>query len=108
MDDRFKLIIGGLTVAFVFVGVGAAVLGFANETLDVIARLFGAQEWELWLPPLPGYEIPGLEGNPAATLLLGISFTGLVLVVTFGVMRLMARRPQAQGKPTAGESRPSS
>jgi hypothetical protein len=95
MNDRSKLILTGFIVAIVFVGVGAVALGFANETLDVIAQLFGAPEWETWLPPLPDYEIPGFGGNPVATFLLGVAFTGIILVATFGVMRLVTWRHES-------------
>jgi hypothetical protein len=108
MDDRSKLIIGGLIIAFVFVAVGVVLFGFANETLDEIARLFGAPEWEIWFPPLPDYEVPGFEGNTLASFLLGIGFTGLVLVATFVIMRLLTRRPQARGKASTDSFPPSS
>jgi len=103
MNDRLKLIIGGLVVAFVFVGVGVFALGFANETVDAIERLFGASEWETWFPPLPGYALPGFEGNAVASFLVALGFTGLVLVVTLGTMRLLTRRPKGQGKPSADD-----
>lgn len=95
MDDRLKLVVAGFIVATVLIGVGAVALGFANETLDVIARLFGAPEWETWFPPLPGYDIPGLGANPLTTFLLGVAFTGVVLVVTFVAMRLVTRQSKS-------------
>jgi hypothetical protein len=95
MDDRYKIMVAGFVVAMGMVGVGAVALGFANETLDVIARLFGAPEWETWFPPLSNYEIPGFGGNTVATFLLGVAFTGVVLVLTFVVMRLVTRRTKS-------------
>jgi hypothetical protein len=92
VDARSKVVIAGLVVAFIFVGVGVVALGFANETLDVIASLLGAPEWEVWFPPLLDYEIPGLEGNIVASFLLGTGFTALVLALTFGIMWLVVRR----------------
>lgn len=99
MDKESKLVIVGLIAAVVFVVVGVVALGFANETLDVIARLFGMPDWEVWFPPLPDCGIPGLGQNVIATLFLGVGFTVLVLVVTFAVMRLVTRRrkPSAEG-----------
>lgn len=81
----------GFIVAVVFVTVGVIVLGFANETLDVIAELFGAPELELWFPPFPDYEIPGFEGNLISNFLVGIGFTVLILVLTFGIMWVVTR-----------------
>lgn len=108
VDNRSELMIGGLIIAFVFVGIGVVVLGFANETLDVIASLFGAPEWEIWFPPLPDYEVPGFEGNTAAIFLVGIGFTALVLVATFVIMRLLTRRSPPRGKPSTDGLPPSS
>ncbi len=89
MDQKYKLILGGALIAIIFVAIGVVWLGFANETLDVIASLFGAPEWELWIPPFPDYEIPGLEGVLLSNFLLGIVFVALILGITFGLMRLL-------------------
>jgi uncharacterized membrane protein len=91
MEKKYKLMIGGFIVAAVFVAIGVVALGFANETLDVIAEMFGAPEWEIWFPPFPDYEIPGFEGNMITNFILGIGFTVLILVLTFGVMWAITR-----------------
>lgn len=91
MKKKYKLMICGFVVATIFVAVGVVVLGIANETLDVIAGMFGAPEWETWFPPFPDYEIPGYEGNLITNFLLGIGFTTLILVLTFGIMWAVTR-----------------
>lgn len=89
MDQKYTLMLAGVLIAIIFVAIGVVWLGFANETLDLIANLFGAPEWELWIPPFPDYEIPGLEGVLLSNFLLGIVFAVLILVITFGLMRLL-------------------
>lgn len=91
MEQKHKLMLVGFVVAIVFVAIGVVWLGFANETLDVIAELFGAPEWELWIPPFPDYEIPGLEGVMLSNFLLGIAFVVLILGITFGLMWVLVR-----------------
>jgi len=83
MEGKYKLMIGGLVVAAIFVAVGVGLLSFAAETFDKIAELFGAPEWEVWHPPFPDYEVPGFEGNLVMNFLLGLGFTALILLVTF-------------------------
>ncbi|MFX1475855.1 MAG: hypothetical protein ACFFCO_10330 [Promethearchaeota archaeon] len=92
MQNKYKLIITGFVVAVIFIVVGVILLGFANETLDVIAELFGAPEWEVWLPPLPDYELPGFEGNLLTNFIIGIAFAALILVLTFFIGWLVTRR----------------
>ncbi|MFX1318620.1 MAG: hypothetical protein ACFE9D_11490 [Promethearchaeota archaeon] len=91
MDQKYKLMLGGVLIAIIFVAIGVIWLGFANETLDVIANLFGAPEWELWIPLFPDYEIPGLEGVLLSNFLLGMVFVVLILGITFGLMWLLVR-----------------
>jgi uncharacterized membrane protein len=91
MEKKYKLMIGGFIVAATFVAIGVVVLGFANETLDMIAELFGAPELEIWFPPFPDYEIPGFEGNMITNFILGIGFTVLILVLTFSIMWAITR-----------------
>ena len=71
--------------------IGVVWLGFANETLDVLAHMLGASEWQLWIPPFPNYEIPGFEGGTLLNLLLGIAFVVVVMVATFGIMWLLVK-----------------
>ena len=96
MEDKYKLMVGCFIIAAVFVAVGVGLLGFAAETFDAIAELFGAPEWEVWHPPFPDYEIPGFEGNLAMNFLLGLGFTALILLLTFiigwGITRLRSGR----------------
>ncbi len=92
MQDKYKIIIAGFVVAVIFVVVGVVLLGFANETLDVIAGLFSAPEWEIWFPPLPDYEVPGFEGNMLTNFVIGIAFSALILVLTFLIGWLITRR----------------
>jgi len=91
MEKKYKLMIGGFIVAASFVAIGVVVLGFANETLDMIAEMFGAPELEIWFPPFPDYEIPGFEGNMITNFILGIGFTVLILVLTFCIMWAITR-----------------
>ncbi|MFX1562099.1 MAG: hypothetical protein ACFFDP_02195 [Promethearchaeota archaeon] len=91
MEKKYKLMIGGFIVAASFVAIGVFVLGFANETLDMIASMFGVPEWEIWFPPFPDYEIPGYEGNLITNFIIGITFTLLILVLTFGIMWAVTR-----------------
>jgi hypothetical protein len=92
METKYKILLGGFLVSVIFVAIGVFFLGFANETLDVIAGLFGAPEWETWESPFPDYGIPGLEENPIASFLLGIGVTGLILALTFLIGWLITRR----------------
>ncbi|MFW9831300.1 MAG: hypothetical protein ACFFD8_05955 [Candidatus Thorarchaeota archaeon] len=91
MEKRNLFMVGGLIVAIIFVILGVLWLGYANETLDVLAHMLGASEWQLWIPPFPDYEIPGMEGVTLSTFLLGIAFIGIVMGATFGIMWLLMR-----------------
>lgn len=92
LESKYKVIIGGFVIAVIFVVVGVVLLSVANETLDVIAGLFGAPEWEIWFPPFPDYEIPGFEGNLLTNIIVGIAFTALILGLTLLIAWLCTRR----------------
>jgi hypothetical protein len=92
LESRYKLLIVGFLIAVIFVAVGVFLFGFANETLDVFAGLFGSPEWDTWTPPFPDYGIPGLEENPMASFLLGVGVTGFILALTFLIGWLITRR----------------
>lgn len=91
MDRRNLFMIGGLIVAIILVIIGVVWFGYANETLDTLAHMLGAPEWQLWIPPFPDYEIPGMEGVTLSNLLLGIAFVVIVMVATFAIMRLLVK-----------------
>jgi hypothetical protein len=91
LDRKYLLMIGGIVVAVVLVAVGSVWFGYANETLDLLAHMWGAPEWNFWIPPFPDYEIPGLEGVMLSNILLGILFVVVILVATFGLMQLLVR-----------------
>ncbi|MFX1341609.1 MAG: hypothetical protein ACFFAL_02840 [Promethearchaeota archaeon] len=98
MERKYLLIIGGIVVAIVLVAIGVIWLGYANETLDVLAHMWGAPEWNFWIPPFPDYEIPGFEGIMFSNFLLGILFVVVILVATFGLMRLLVRLRSKNGQ----------
>jgi hypothetical protein len=85
MNKSKKLLIVGIIISALFVIIGCIWLSLSAETLDEVAELFGASEFTLWTPPIPDYEIPGLEGNLAANITIGILFTLLILGITFAV-----------------------
>lgn len=89
MGGVTRMVLAGIIVSLVFVGVGAAWLSFSAETLDEIAERLGATESPVWIPPIPDYEIPGLEGNVQANTAVGIAFTIVVLGVTLAVGRAL-------------------
>lgn len=82
MNGSKKLIIAGIIISAFFVVIGCVWLSLSAETLDEVAEHFGASESPIWTPPIPDYEIPGLEGNLAANIFVGILFTLLILGVT--------------------------
>ncbi len=94
MERKYIVITCGIAIAIVFVAIGVVWLGYANETLDVLAEILGAPEWNFWNPPFPDYEIPGLEAIPLFNFLLGILFVVFVLILTFGLMWLLVRLRQ--------------
>ena len=84
VEDR-RIILVGIVVSIIFVVAGAAWLSVSSERLDEIAEHFGAQESPMWSPPLPDYEMPGLEGNIVVNIALGTFVTLVVLGVTLVV-----------------------
>ncbi len=85
MNGSKKLLIVGIIISAFFVIIGCVWLSLSAETLDEVAEHFGASESPVWTPPIPDYEIHGLEGNLAANITIGILFTSLILGVTFAV-----------------------
>ena len=85
MTRSMRLVAVGLAFAVVFVSVGVLVLSMSAETLDEVAEKFGVRESPVYRPPLLNYEVPGFEGNAAVSVVLGIIFTLLTLLVTFAV-----------------------
>ena len=76
------MIIAGTVIAFVFVGIGCVWLSFSAETLDAVAENLGASESPVWAPPIPDYEILGLQGNLIANIAVGLIFTVVILGIT--------------------------
>ncbi len=89
MNKDKKLLAAGISIALVFVVIGCVWLSLSAETLDEVAESFGSSESPLWNPPLPDYEIPGLEGNAAANIMLGAAFTLLILGTTFAAAKAL-------------------
>ncbi len=85
MGENRRMILVGTIASIIFVAIGSACLSLSAETLDEIAERFAAKEFHLWTPPMPDYEIPGLEGNIVANTAVGVIFTLVVLGVTFAV-----------------------
>ncbi len=85
MTGNGRLVVVGLIFAVVFVLVGVLVLSMSAETLDELAEGFGVGESSVYEPPLPNYEAPGFEGNTAVTVMLGVTFTLLTLLVAFAI-----------------------
>jgi hypothetical protein len=75
----------GILFSILFVAVGVFLLSNSAETLDEVAEQFGAPTFSLWTPPIPEYEVPGFEGNPALGIVIGTAFTMLILVLTVAV-----------------------
>ena len=72
-----------LITAFFFVIIGSIWFSHSAETLDIVAENFGASESTLWSPPIPDYEIRGLEENSILNIFIGITSSLLVFGVTF-------------------------
>lgn len=85
MIKNKRTFIVGMIVSIIFVILGCAWLSLSAETLDEFAEHFGASESPIWTPPIPDYEIPGLEGNVVTAIIIGITFTLLTLGVTLVV-----------------------
>jgi hypothetical protein len=79
------MLVTGILFSMIFVAVGVIWLSNSAETLDQVAEQFGASTSPLWAPPLPEYEVPGLQGNTAVNMAVGIVFTLVVLTLTLGV-----------------------
>lgn len=92
MKEAKRMIIIGVIISSVFVTIGSAWLSPSAETLDEIAERFGATETPVWTPPIPDYEIPGLEGSIVANIAVGATFTLLVLGVVFVVGKALRSR----------------
>lgn len=93
--DR-RIILVGIAVSIIFVVAGCAWLSLSAERLDEIAEHFGAQESHIWPPPIPDYEIPGLEGNIVVNIALGIFFTLVVLGITLVVGKGLRARSKKE------------
>lgn len=85
MGKNRRMILVGIIVSIIFVGIGSAWLSLSAETLDEIAERLGAEEHRLWSPPMPDYEIPGLEGSIVVNIAVAVIFMLVVLGVTFAV-----------------------
>jgi len=85
MSGSKRIFMLGIIVSIIFVIVGCMWLSYSAETLDEVAEHFGASESFVWTPPLPDYEIPGLEGNLAANIIVGMAFTLLTLAVALAI-----------------------
>ncbi len=87
-----KLLYTGLLLSVLFVVIGCVWLAESNETFDVVAEEFGAEEASIWSAPLPDYEVPGLEGNVAVNIIIGVAFTLLTLAAAWGVGAVLRKR----------------
>ena len=85
MIENKRIFMVGMMVSIIFVILGCVWLSLSSETLDEVAEHFGASESPVWTPPIPDYEIPGLEGNRVTAIIVGITFTLLTLGVTLVV-----------------------
>lgn len=82
MIENRRIFMVGMMVSVIFVIMGCVWLSLSAETLDEVAEHFGASESPVWAPPIPDYEIPGLEGNMMTAIVVGIAFSLLTLGVT--------------------------
>ncbi|NWG09008.1 MAG: hypothetical protein HXX80_01630 [Nitrososphaerales archaeon] len=82
MARNKRLLIFGVIVSAIFVMIGCVWLSSSAETLDMIAEHYGVSERPFWIPLVPGYELPGFEGNIIANMTIGITFTLLILGFT--------------------------
>lgn len=89
MGENKRIFMLGIIVSIIFVIAGCMWLSYSAETLDEIAKHFGASESSVWTPPLPDYEIPGLEGNLAVNTVVGIVFTLLTLAFALVVGKVL-------------------
>ncbi|MBS7657737.1 MAG: PDGLE domain-containing protein [Candidatus Bathyarchaeia archaeon] len=91
MENR-KMIIFGIIISIIFVIVGCIWLSVSVETLDKIAEKFEATEISIWNPPLPDYALPGFEENVMLNISVGILFTLITFLVSFGVGKALGRK----------------
>jgi hypothetical protein len=89
-----KMLAAGLLLAVVFVVVGVLVFSYARETLDLQAKILGAEDETVWEAPFPDYAVVGFE-NEVCTILLGIVSTLAIFGVTLGVAMLL-KKPKGQ------------
>ncbi|MCX8191972.1 MAG: hypothetical protein N3F06_04110 [Nitrososphaerales archaeon] len=87
-----RMIVTGIAVSVVFVLIGGLWLYESAETFDKLAELFGAEEQPIYRPPLPDYEIPGLEGNKVANIIVGVLSTLFVLGTTLIIGKVLGIR----------------
>lgn len=92
MNGSKKLATVGIIVSIIFVVIGCVSLSLSAETLDEVAEHFGASESTVLPSPIPDYEIPGLEGNVATNIFIGVVFTLLTLGVTFAAGKVLKQR----------------
>ncbi|MGQ9468964.1 MAG: hypothetical protein ACUVTD_03955 [Nitrososphaerales archaeon] len=97
MKGSKRMVKAGIIASAIFVIIGCAWLSSSQETLDMVAEYFGASEAPLWAPPLPDYELPGLEGNIFANIATGIAFTLLILAFTFTVGKVLRAKNDFEG-----------
>lgn len=83
------LIAAFILLSALFVTIGVVWLSYSAETLYAVAQLFGVSERGMWNPPMPGYEMPGLEGHNLADIIIGLGFVLVILVVTFAVGKFL-------------------
>jgi hypothetical protein len=77
----------GITISLIFVAVGCIWLSSSTETLDIVAEHFGASQSPIWSPPMPDYQILGLEGNTIVNIVVGSIST----LITLGVVLAVAK-----------------
>lgn len=86
-----KTVLLGLAVALIFVMAGIFCFSYALETLDVQAKVLGAEEQPIYEPPFPDYNIIGLE-NEWGTLVVGVVSTLLLFVAGLAVAKVLSKK----------------
>ncbi len=86
-----KTIILGLTVAIIFVLIGAFFLSYAMETLDVKAEQLGAEEQPIYEAPFADYSIAGMDSTTSG-LVIGIVGTLLIFAVGLIVAKILNKK----------------
>ena len=95
-----KWLLTGMVVAAVLVAMGTFVFSESIETLDVKAEELGFEGFSLLPAPFPEYAIPGLE-DPLVNFLLGFVSVLLVLIVAFGVYKILSTPHNLKGVSTS-------